>query len=40
MQESKGFQELQATYDQKFQQLNRSWLITPAEIAALWRTGR
>lgn len=40
MQESKGFQELQATYDRKFQQLNRSWLITPAEIAALWRTGR
>ena len=40
MQESKGFQELQATYGRKFQQLNRSWLITPAEIAALWKTGR
>ena len=40
MQDSKGFQALQAAYDAHFQELNRSWKLQPAEIAALWMTGR
>lgn len=40
MQESKGFQALQAEYDRRFQALNRSWKLQPAEIAALWAAGR
>ena len=40
MQDSKGFQALQAAYDARFQELNRSWKLQPAEIAALWTTGR
>lgn len=40
MQESKGFQALQAEYDARFQALNRSWKLQPAEIAALWAAGR